>query len=85
MRYDRSRGRNGPRVLLADDPTGNLDAKTADHVFATLTALVARIWTLPPTRTAASRSRCANERDFEPPQICWLDSFSFLKILFQKT
>ena len=27
---------NGPRVLLADEPTGNLDPKTADHVFGTL-------------------------------------------------
>lgn len=31
---------NGPRILLADEPTGNLDPKTADHVFATLLALV---------------------------------------------
>jgi lipoprotein-releasing system ATP-binding protein len=31
---------NAPRILLADEPTGNLDPKTADHVFAALTALV---------------------------------------------
>jgi lipoprotein-releasing system ATP-binding protein len=31
---------NGPRVLLADEPTGNLDPKTAEHVFATLASLV---------------------------------------------
>ena len=31
---------NGPRLLLADEPTGNLDPRTADHVFATLAALV---------------------------------------------
>ena len=31
---------NGPRVLLADEPTGNLDPKTADHVFDALTQIV---------------------------------------------
>ncbi len=31
---------NAPRVLLADEPTGNLDPHTADHVFETLRQLV---------------------------------------------
>ena len=31
---------NAPRLLLADEPTGNLDPKTADHVFGTLASLV---------------------------------------------
>jgi lipoprotein-releasing system ATP-binding protein len=31
---------NGPRVLLADEPTGNLDPKTAGHVFGVLRQLV---------------------------------------------
>lgn len=32
---------NGPRLLLADEPTGNLDPATADQVFTTLMDLVA--------------------------------------------
>jgi lipoprotein-releasing system ATP-binding protein len=31
---------NAPRILLADEPTGNLDVRTSAHVFATLSQLV---------------------------------------------
>jgi lipoprotein-releasing system ATP-binding protein len=31
---------NAPRILLADEPTGNLDVRTAEHVFSALGQLV---------------------------------------------
>ncbi len=31
---------NAPKLLLADEPTGNLDPETSDHVFGVLTGLV---------------------------------------------
>jgi lipoprotein-releasing system ATP-binding protein len=31
---------NAPRILLADEPTGNLDVRTAEHVFGALSQLV---------------------------------------------
>jgi len=33
---------NAPRLLLADEPTGNLDPQTSGHVFAELIALIER-------------------------------------------
>src|SRR6201984_3599046 len=31
---------NAPRILLADEPTGNLDPRTSEHVFSAVTQLV---------------------------------------------
>jgi lipoprotein-releasing system ATP-binding protein len=31
---------NAPRLLLADEPTGNLDPRTSDHVFNALSQLI---------------------------------------------
>jgi lipoprotein-releasing system ATP-binding protein len=50
---------NAPRLLLADEPTGNLDAHTADHVFTALTQLVraSGLATLVATHNMAIASR----------------------------
>ncbi len=52
---------NAPRILLADEPTGNLDPKTSERVFNALTQLVRAsglamsapptTWTSPPAWT----------------------------------
>lgn len=59
---------NRPKVLLADEPTGNLDDKTADHVMAELMTIAREtgVATLIAThdRELASRmSRCVQLRD----------------------
>ena len=59
---------NAPRVLLADEPTGNLDPKTADHVFDTLAELAkaSRVATLVATHNldlAARMDRRVTLRD----------------------
>jgi len=33
---------NAPKLLLADEPTGNLDPKTSEHVFAELVIMIER-------------------------------------------
>ena len=48
---------NAPRVLLADEPTGNLDPKTAGHVFAALKELVREFGPCGADRHAQLRAR----------------------------
>jgi lipoprotein-releasing system ATP-binding protein len=50
---------NAPRILLADEPTGNLDPHTADHVFSALSQLVraSRLATIVATHNMALAAR----------------------------
>jgi len=59
---------NAPRILLADEPTGNLDPHTADHVFKALAQLVrasglAMICATHNMELAARMDRCVTLRD----------------------
>jgi predicted ABC-type transport system involved in lysophospholipase L1 biosynthesis ATPase subunit len=52
---------NGPKLLLADEPTGNLDEKTGESVIDSLLALCAETQTalVLVTHNAAHAARCA--------------------------
>jgi lipoprotein-releasing system ATP-binding protein len=59
---------NAPQVLLADEPTGNLDPETADHVFNALKSLVraSRVAALIATHNielAGRMDRCVTLKD----------------------
>ena len=50
---------NAPRILLADEPTGNLDMRTSERVFATLESIGARLGPRCRRRHPQSRHRRA--------------------------
>ncbi|MBN9039923.1 MAG: ABC transporter [Rhizobiales bacterium 62-47] len=66
---------NAPRVLLADEPTGNLDPHTADHVFHALMQLVSatRVAMLIATHNMDLAARMDRRVSLENGQVIELD------------
>ncbi len=66
---------NAPRVLLADEPTGNLDPHTADHVFQALMQLVraTRVAMLIATHNMALAARMDRRVSLKEGQVVELD------------
>ena len=66
---------NAPRVLLADEPTGNLDPHTADHVFHALMQLVSatRVAMLIATHNMDIAARMDRPVSLENGQVIELD------------
>jgi lipoprotein-releasing system ATP-binding protein len=66
---------NAPRALLADEPTGNLDPNTADHVFQALMQLVkaTRVAMLIATHNMALAHRMDRRVSLENGQVVELD------------
>lgn len=66
---------NAPRVLLADEPTGNLDVHTADHVFQTLSQLVhaSGLATIMATHNMALAARMDRRVTIQDGQVLELD------------
>jgi len=66
---------NAPRVLLADEPTGNLDPHTADHVFHALMQLVraTRVSMLIATHNMELAARMDRRVSIENGQVVELD------------
>ena len=66
---------NGPRLLLADEPTGNLDPHTADHVFGALTQLVqaSNLATVVATHNMALAARMDRRVTLREGQVVELD------------
>jgi lipoprotein-releasing system ATP-binding protein len=66
---------NAPRLLLADEPTGNLDPHTAEHVFSTLVELVraTRLAALVATHNLALAERMDRRVTIEEGQVVALD------------